>query len=242
MNQPIARPSHPDHDQPWAMQLVIRRVKSNPAAHLDVLAAAGSAVVQVLDDPRTTTPGHAWSGAVAHWRAGWIRKVARRAENKRWDDVQTLDGVTATAGSAAVRAFVPGPARELPAALKKLQVGGTEFPREPVAPCPDAVVTVEVTPHAVLSTGKTAAQVGHAAQLTYERLLQDSGAANPQASRVLAAWRAAGFTVRVVEPTVHDWDHTERPIRIMDAGLTEVSGATETARAFWTDPKPSTDR
>lgn len=233
MSQPVSRPVHPDHESPWAMQLVILRNKQDPAQHIEVLEAAGTAVVQLLDDLRASEPQGAWADAVAHWRAGWIRKIARRAENKRWDDVQALDGVTAASGSARVRAFVPGPVDPLPAAIKKLQVRGTELPRLRASVQQHTVVTVEVTPHTELTTGKAAAQVGHAAQLAYERLVEQSHAGDAHAHQVLAAWRADDFRIRVAEPSVDQWDTADRPVRVLDAGLTEVSGATETARAYW---------
>lgn len=216
------------------MQLVLQRNKQDPANHLDVLEAAACAVVRLLDDPRTTTPDGVWADAVAHWRAGWIRKVARRAENKRWDDVQLLDGVTVEAGRAAVRAFVPGPVAPLPPQLKKLQVGGTQFPRLHGSTQQDTVVTVELNPHVELSTGKAAAQVGHAAQITYERLTASAAAEHDQHARdVLAAWRADGFRVRVEVPTPADWQTANRVVRVVDAGLTELGQPTETARATW---------
>lgn len=232
MSHPESRPTHPDHAQPWALQLVIQRIKQDPANHIDVLEAAGTAVIRLLDDPRVTTDDGPWAPAVAHWRAGWIRKVARRAENKRWDDVQQLAGVTATSGRAAVRAFVPGPVAPLVSQLKKLQVGGTEFPRLQDSTWQGAVVTVELNPSVELSTGKAAAQVGHAAQLAYERLVSEAFR-DERLAQVLTAWRADDFRIRVTVPTPQQWDTADRPIRVIDAGLTEISAATETSRASW---------
>lgn len=137
------------------MQLVIHRNQHDPANHLDVLEAAGMAVVQLLSDPRSTDPQDPWAAAVAHWRAGWIRKVVRRAENKRWDDVRRLDGVTAASGRAQVRAFIPGPVSSVPPEIRKLQVGGTQLPRLHDSTQDDAWVTVELTPEcAPRSTGQ----------------------------------------------------------------------------------------
>ncbi|GAA4475973.1 peptidyl-tRNA hydrolase [Enteractinococcus fodinae] len=232
MSHPVSRPDRPDHEHPWAMQLVIQRDKQHPANHIDVLEAAASAVVGLLDDPRTTSVDGAWAEAVAHWRAGWIRKVARRAENKRWDDVQALDGVTVASGSAAVRAFVPGPVAPLPPQLKKLQVGGTELPRLHASTQDDAVVTIELNPDVELSTGKAAAQVGHAGQLAYERLIA-SADDDAHARAVLESWRADEFRVRVQVPTPDQWAQADHPVRVVDAGLTEIAQETETARAFW---------
>jgi len=215
------------------MQLVIHRNKHDPANHLDVLEAAGMAVVQLLADPRSTDPQDPWAAAVAHWRAGWIRKVVRRAENKRWDDVQRLDGVTAASGRAQVRAFIPGPVSSVPPEIRKLQVGGTQLPRLHDSTQDDAWVTVELTPEVELSTGKAAAQVGHAAQLAYEHLSERCAARDSDAARVLVAWRQDGFRIRAVTSTGEQWAAADRPVRVLDAGLTEISGATETARAHW---------
>src|SRR5699024_2512326 len=122
-------PEHTDHPEPWAMQLVVCRNKQDPANHLAVLEAAGSAVVKLLADQRAVSPEGQWYAQVQHWRAGWMRKVVGRADNKRCDDVQLPPGVRAVSGAAGVRAFVPGPLTPLPLSLKKLQVGGTQFPR-----------------------------------------------------------------------------------------------------------------
>ena len=234
MRHPVSRPEHPDHEYPWAMQLVIQRNKQNPANHIDVLEAAAAAVVTLLDDPRTTNPNGTWAEEVAHWRAGWIRKVTRRAEKKRWDDVQLLDGITVESGSAAVRAFVPGPVAPLPPQLKKLQVGGTELPRLHDSRQQDTAVMIELNPHVELTTGKAAAQAGHAAQIMYERLVANGASGqDPQANDVLTSWRADGFRTRVEVPTPEDWETMNRPVRVVDAGLTEIEQATETARAAW---------
>ncbi|PWH07018.1 peptidyl-tRNA hydrolase [Brachybacterium endophyticum] len=201
------------------MQLVVERVRADPSAHVDVVEAAAQAVVQLLDDERARTGE--WAAEVRHWREGWIRKVVRRADGARWEAVQELPGVTVAHGSARVRAFVPGPLSPLPKALGKLQVGGTEFPREKGSSADGARVDVEITPLAELSSGKTAAQAGHAAQLLYEQM--------DEAAR--EAWRADGFAVRASVPAESDWAEPGEAVRVIDAGLTEVDGPTETARA-----------
>jgi hypothetical protein len=230
------------------LELAVHRVRKDPAQHVDVCEAAAQAVVTLLDraweggpvpsdlpedapEPEgflVGRPAGPWADAVAYWRSGWIRKVVRRAENKRWDDVQALDGVTATvahedSAPAEVRAFVPGPLRPLPAELGKLQVGGTEFPRDRGSLSDDALVLVELSPLAPMSSGKSAAQAGHAAQLLYEQLDEDRR----------AAWREDGFRVRVALPTAQEWADAPRDVAVVDAGLTELDGPTETARARW---------
>ncbi|WP_343068552.1 peptidyl-tRNA hydrolase [Brachybacterium halotolerans] len=236
MSENVQRPDRPDHENPWAMQLVVHRVKADPAHHEDVVEAAAQAVVQLLDDERSRTGE--WAEQVEHWRAGWIRKVVRRADGARWDAVQSLPGVTVAHGTAQVRAFVPGPLQPLPKDLAKLQVGGTEFPRggredapaAPAAPAvvapttpaaPAAFVEVEITPLEEISTGKTAAQAGHAAQLLYEQMGEGER----------ATWRADGFRVRLLPSDEAAWEEPGDAVRVIDAGLTEVDGPTETARA-----------
>src|SRR5690625_5653182 len=161
MNYPVSQPAHSDHAHPWAMQLVIHRNKHDPANHLDVLEAVGNALVQCLAVPLSTDPQDPLAAAVVHWRAGWIRKVVRRAENKRWDDVQRLDGVTASSGSAQVRAFIPGPVSSVPPEIRKLQVGGTQSPRLHDSTQDDAWAPAGLTPAAALPTAKAAAPAGH---------------------------------------------------------------------------------
>ena len=225
-----------DHDVPWALPIVVRRSKTDIARHQDVVETVAEAVVTFLDDPRSQ-PGGDWHEAVAYWRDGAIRKVVRRGDGKQFEDAAALgcvrlerDGADGF-GPAEVLVFPPGPVQPLPRELKKLQVGGTEFPRtdesdgdRPEKPGSGELwVTVEQSPDVELTTGKAAAQCAHAAQLAYEQM--------PAERR--EAWRRAGFRVQVVTPTQEGWDRTSAPVRVVDAGFTEVDGPTETARARW---------
>lgn len=215
---------------PWAMQIVVHRDRGRLAADVDVAEAAAQAVVRLLDDDRSA-PGGPWHDAVERWcEGGRIRKLVRRADGKRWTDVQALPGITveldaarADAGPAAARALPPAPVRPLPKALHKLQVGGTAFVPEGESALADPVVTIEVSPHVEITSGKLVAQVAHAAQRAYD-LAPDE---------VRRAWRARGFAVRVERPDAARWDTTERPVSITDAGFTELPGPTETVRAHW---------
>ena len=217
-----------DHDIPWAMQLVVHRDRQSPARQVDVAEAAASAVVTLLADPRSA-PGGPWYPAVKHWRDARIRKLVRRADGKRWTDVQDLDGVTVTRaatgefGAAAVRAFVPGPVKPLPKELNKLQVSGTSFPDDGASNVTEAMVTVEVRPGLEMSSGKLAAQCAHAAQLAWEAMSETER----------ERWRADDFRVRVECPSAEEWAVATRPIAVVDAGLTELDGPTETTRVWW---------
>ena len=231
-----------DHDVPWALPMVVRRSKTHIARHVDVLEAAAEAVVTFLDDPRSQPEGE-WHEAVVHWRHGAIRKVVRRGDGKQFEDAALLGSVRVQRESAFdfgpvdVLVLPPGPVQPLPRELKKLQVGGTEFPHG-VSESDDgsyqpgttasvtevAIVVIELSPTASLTTGKASAQCGHAAQLAYEQM--------PELTRT--QWRAAGFHVRVEFASEASWASAPpAPVRVVDAGFTEVDGPTETARARW---------
>ena len=221
-----------NHDVPWAMQLVVFRDRGRPAREVDVAEAAARAVVMLLADDRSA-PGGPWHEAVRTWRDVQIRKLVRRADGKRWEDAQALPGVTVAQkalttaadehGTAAVRAFVPAPVQPLPKQLHKLQVSGTQFPADGRSCTEHAVVAVEVAPGLGISSGKLAAQCGHAAQLAWEQMPDD----------VRERWRADGFRVRVVFPSEGEWEAAQRPVTVTDAGLTELDGPTDTTRAAW---------
>lgn len=213
-----------DHEIPWAMPIVVLRDKHRPANEVDVCEAAATAVVRMLDDPRARAEGP-WHEALEYWREGAIRKVVRRADGKRWFDAQELPGVTVEHGRepAAARAFLPGPVDDVPRALNKLQVGGTTFPADEPSAAREVVVLIELSPLIEITSGKAAAQSAHAAQLAYEGM--------DEATR--ERWRRDNFRVRVERPTRPAWWEGERPVRVFDAGFTELDGITETARASW---------
>ncbi len=210
-----------DHPVPWAMQIAVLVDKARPASHIATCEAAARAVVSLLDDPRAT--GGEWREAVEHWRDGRIRKLVRRARGARWTEVHQLPGVTVIQGPAAARAFVPGPVDPLPRPLAKLQVEGTELPDDRASDSGDAIVRIGISPLIDMTTGKSAAQCGHAAQLAYEAMDADT----------LTHWRADGFRVRVERITAGAWTADRGRVQVVDAGFTELDGPTETTRAWW---------
>lgn len=209
-----------DPEVPWAMQIAIRHDKADPAGHLATCEATARAVVALLADPRAADGE--WAADVAYWRDGRIRKLVRRARGKRWDDVQALPGVTVEQGRAAARAFVPGPVRPLAPELDKLQVSGTELPLEDGPVTAEAPVTIGVSPLITMTTGKAAAQCGHAAQLAWEAMTGGER----------ATWAATGFRVRVVPMSEAQWADGPGDVHVIDAGFTELDGPTETTRAW----------
>jgi hypothetical protein len=216
-----------DAGAPWAMQLALRDDRPQRPTHLAVCEAAASAVVLLLTDPRSTDPDGEWRPFMQRWLSGPIRKVVRRGRGVKFAAVEELPGVQLERRGACVRAFVPGPTDRVPPALAKLQVGGTDQPeRGEPSPSVPGGLSIALTPLSAMTTGKSAAQSGHAAQLALQAM-------GPQAR---AAWRETGWEVRVLTPDAADWSRLERlaPVAVHDGGFTEVLPGTRTALAWWT--------
>ncbi|GAA4075578.1 hypothetical protein [Actinomadura miaoliensis] len=216
------RPSTDPFDEPpWAMQLVARAEKASPPAHGAVCAAAATAVATLLTDPRAADPEGEWHPFVARWEAGRIRKVTRRARGARWSDVQRLPGVTVDVQGAQVRAFVPGAVDEVPPEIAKLQVAGLDLPDEdePKPPPEPPYAAIALNPDVTMSTGKAAAQSGHAAHLLLRQ------APPPQAH----AWIEGGLRVYVIRDVPWRRCVEHATVAVRDAAFTEVPPGTMTA-------------
>lgn len=203
-----------------AMQLAINLPKQDPPSRNQVLADAARASVAVCLDPRAGTDGF-WRDALDAWYSHRIRKVARRARNKAWDDVQALPGVTV--GS--VRAFVPSAVSEVPHAISKLQIKGTEIESGEELPLDAEAPLIALNASLHMSAGKAAAQAGHASML----LAAARDAAWAQ------RWAEAGFPLGVRElPREEFAELATRPeaVAVRDAGFTEVAPGSTTAIAI----------
>lgn len=212
----------PPGEAPWAMPIVVRAEKGAEPTAAAVAEAAATAVVQLLDDPRSVDGE--WHEEVQRWLDGRIRKVARRARGSRWDAAAELPGVTVSHAGAQVRAFVPGPTDAVPPQIAKLQVAGLDLePGTPASAAP-CILPIAVTPHVTMSPLKAAVQVAHAAQLALALADVDG-------------WRATGFGVRLVRPDVEGWARLSASARVVvrDAGFTEIPPDTQTAIALWSD-------
>jgi peptidyl-tRNA hydrolase len=207
------------------MPIVVRAEKGAEPTAAAVAEAAATAVVQLLDDPRSIDGE--WHDEVQRWLDGRIRKVARRARGSKWGAALELPGITVSHAGAQVRAFVPGPTDAVPPQIAKLQVAGLDLePGTPSSAAP-GVLPIAVTPHVTMSPLKAAVQVAHAAQLSLTELNGSD----------LAGWRATDFGVRLVRPDVEEWARLSASARVVvrDAGFTEIPPDTQTAIALWSD-------
>ena len=203
-----------------AMQLAINLPKQDPPGRNQVLADAARAAVAVCLDPRAGEDGF-WRDALDAWSSHRTRKVARRARNKAWDDVQALPGVTV--GS--VRAFVPSAVSEVPHSIAKLQIKGTEIEPGEVLPLDSEAPLIALDTSLQMSAGKAAAQAGHASMLL---------AAARETSWV-QQWAQADFPLNVRElPREEFAELAARPetVAVRDAGFTEVAPGSTTAIAI----------
>ncbi|MFI0368400.1 peptidyl-tRNA hydrolase [Actinomadura sp. 1N219] len=219
------RPDYDPHDDPpWAMQLVVRAEKAEPPDHAAVCEAAATAVVRLLTDPRATEPDGEWRDAVREWEARRIRKVTRRARGVRWPEAEALPGVTVEHAGAQVRAFPPCPVSDVPPELAKLQVAGLELEvAEEPGPVPEPpYAVIAVNPEVTITTGKAAAQCGHAAQL----LLRQGR------RKDVAAWVDGGALVHLNSDVPWRQCVKKATVVVRDGGFTEIPPGTMTAVAW----------
>ncbi|GAA1829579.1 hypothetical protein [Actinomadura chokoriensis] len=219
------RPDYdPLDDPPWAMQLVVRAEKADPPSHGAVCEAAATAVVRLLTDPRAADPDGAWREAVRAWESRRIRKVTRRARGVRWPEAEALPGVTVEHAGAQVRAFPPGPVSDVPPQLAKLQVAGLDLAEagEPGPPPEPPYAAIALNPEVTITTGKAAAQCGHAAQL----LLRQGR------RKDVAAWVEAGAAVHLARDVPWRTGVKKATVAVRDGGFTEVPPGTMTAIAW----------
>ena len=195
-----------------AMQMALNIPRDNPPERLELLGDAARAVVKLCLDPRAAEDGP-WRDALDRWYSHRIRKVARRARNKAWLDVQGLPGVT----ESSVRAFVPSAVGDVPREIRKLQVRGTEVEQSGPAPLIDATwPTLHINAGLGMSAGKAAAQVGHASMLLAAALPLER----------VRVWAAGGYGVNVREVPAGEFERLAAvpgAVAVRDAGFTEIA-------------------
>lgn len=210
-SEPTARDEAPQ----FVLPLVVHIEKAAPPARTDALETSARAVLTILSDERSLGDGE-WAQAMRDWQDARIRKVVRRARGAEWRRAEALPGITVTGGSAEVRVFPPVPLDGWPKDLARLQVSGTDLddPEPPGEADRDAPV-LWLNPGLDMSAGKTMAQTGHGAQLTWWEL----------SDAEKAAWRDAGFPLTVRTAERAHWEELMRsdgPL-VRDAGFTEIA-------------------
>jgi hypothetical protein len=207
-------------DDPLRMYLVVRRGAFADLATAGPLAgaAAVACVRRFGDDP-------AWADAFAAWRPR-PGKVCLRARNLgQWEQVLAEPHALAgSAGDAAVVVLPPRRRSERGPLLERLQAMSAELePPPPGGPVPAGAVAYLLNPGAPMSSGKTLAQVAHAAVMASE-------------ARGLGGWVAAGCPGVVLAPDAAGFaaarDGDGCVAKVEDAGLTEVPPGTVTVVAL----------
>lgn len=224
------RPRGEDPDRPetvQAMQIALHIPKATPPRRDELLEAAAVAVLKVCLDPRVSTDPEFRAG-LENWYDHLIRKVTRRARNKSWEMVQQLPGVTVEVGGAQARAFVPSAVSEVPPEIRKLQISGTELPAtEPVEmPAHSGdLPRIYIDAGLAMTTGKAAAQVGHASMLL----------AAHRDFMWVRRWAERDFGLHVLEVDTalfHRLSEHPDAVAVHDAGFTEVAPNSKTVFAL----------
>ena len=203
-------------DDPLRMYLVLQRGAVEDLARAAELA--GAAAVACVREP-------SFAEAVAAWRPR-PGKVCLRARNaSQWR--QVLAEPHRLAGDPdgeAVAALPPRRRSERGPLLERLQAMSTDLGAAPTrAPAEPGAVTYLLNPDAEMSSGKTLAQVAHAAVMA-----ADSGR--------LEDWVAAGCPGQVLAPSARAFAgaaaRDDLVASVADAGLTEVAPGTITVVAL----------
>jgi peptidyl-tRNA hydrolase len=199
-------------DDPLRMYLVVLRGAVEELARAGELA--GAAAVACVREP-------AFAEAVAAWRPRPGKVCLRARTGGQWE--QVLEEPHTLAGGA-VAALPPRRRSERGPLLERLQAMSTDLGEAPAdAPPRAGAVTYLLNPDARMSSGKTLAQIAHAAVMA-----ADGGG--------LEEWVAAGCPGRVLAPSRAAFAAAARrddlAARVADAGLTEVAPGTITVLAL----------
>jgi peptidyl-tRNA hydrolase len=199
-------------DDPLRMYLVVRRGAVGDLARAGELA--GAAAVACVREP-------AFAGAVAAWRPRPGKVCLRARTAGQWE--QVLEEPHTLAGDA-VAALPPRRRSERGPLLERLQAMSTDLGEAPAdAPRTPGAVTYLLNPDAPMSSGKTLAQIAHAAVIA-----ADGGG--------LEDWVAAGCRARVLAPSPAVFRKAaardDLAASVADAGLTEVAPGTITVVAL----------
>jgi peptidyl-tRNA hydrolase len=203
-------------DDPLRMVLVVRRGAFSALAPAG--AATGAAAVACL---RRFEGSEEWGSAVAAWRPRPGKVVLRARSAGQWQAVLAEPGGVALQG---VVALAPRRRSERGALLDALQAMTTALDPAPEGARPVAgAVTYVLNPRLEMSSGKTLAQIAHAAVMAAERPELEPWVRDRCPARVLRA-PADAFEALCGRDGL--------AARVVDAGLTEVAPGTVTVLAL----------
>jgi hypothetical protein len=196
-----------DHDDiridPYRLYLVVRRgAFTDLSTGGELAGAAAVACVRDFEIPE-------------EWRERPGKVTLRARTGGQWE--QVLELPHALAGDA-VAALPPMRRSERPPLLTKLQAMSTELEPPPAQAPRDDRLIYALNPRIAMSSGKTLAQIAHAAVMAAPRLPE---------------WVQAGCPAHVILPAPAVFDALEPcAAEVVDAGLTEVPPGTVTVRAL----------
>jgi peptidyl-tRNA hydrolase len=202
------------------MFLVVRRGAVQTIARGGELA--GAAAVACV---RAFAADERFAADMAAWRER-PGKVTLRARPAQWREVLADEPhvVSGEPDGESVAALPPRRRSARGPLLERMQAmtSALEPPPDTIEPDPGRV-TYLVNPRLQMSSGKTLAQIAHAAVMA-----ADTGALDP--------WVAAGCPARVAAPAQRDFDalcdSDGLAARVVDGGLTEVAPGTVTVLAL----------
>jgi len=208
-------------DDPFRLFLVVRRNALTTLARGGELAGAAA-----VDCVRTFAGDERFAEDIAAWRQR-PGKVALRARPAQWREM-LADEPHVVAGDPegeSVAALPPRRRSERGPLLERMQAMTSALEPLPHTVEPDAArVTYVVNPRLEMSSGKTLAQIAHAAVMAAD-------------TEALEDWVAAGCPAQVAAPAARrDFDalcgSDRLAAKVVDGGLTEVAPGTVTVLAL----------
>ncbi len=220
-----------------ALQLLLRMERDRPPSWHAALALAARGSAALCLDPRAQEGGE-WHDRVRDYCAGHIRKVTRRGRGAQWAATADVPGITLLDRGTEVRALVPGRVQDLDQRVSRLQVGGTDAPRDPVDVGPrTGSLRLWLAPGETMTLGKAMAQTGHAGMIAAALMAVNQQALHRWIDADLPTWadvpsreKWARLIAQLVDPEKAWREH--RLLAVRDAGFTEVAPGTVTVIAM----------